>query len=29
LVLFLYSVNKKIKHGPFDELEKSSEINFL
>jgi cytochrome d ubiquinol oxidase subunit I len=29
LVLFLYSVNKKIKHGPFDELEKSSNINFL
>ena len=29
LVLFLYSVNKKIKHGPFDELQESSEINFL
>jgi cytochrome d ubiquinol oxidase subunit I len=29
LVLFLYSVNKKIKHGPFEELEESSNINFL
>ena len=29
LVLFLYSVNKKIKHGPYDELEQSSNINFL
>lgn len=29
LLLFLYSVNKKIKHGPYDELQKTSEINFL
>ncbi len=29
LVLFLYSVNKKIKHGPYDEIEQSSNINFL
>ena len=29
LVLFLYSVNKKIKHGPYEVLEHSSKIKFL